>query len=971
MTRLPSDSNSADAPSENAAQYRSQGEHDTRLDSVTREASSKSNSLETFQQVLPARYQLIREIGQGGMGQVILAIDRGATLKDHEYVAIKRMLGPTLSSSSAVDRFLAEVKLARALRHPNVVKMYHSDNTVLGPYIVMEYIDGEDLGKYIDRHGPLSEQQAVLWFCKLADALDEGHSKRLIHRDLKPKNILISTSGEPYLVDFGIAHRLSEMDRTGTGFGAGTIEYMSPEQLENRTPDVNQDVYSFGATIYHAVEGVPPFQADTVPRLISKVMSEPAPRSRRVSSALANRIACCLEKDPKKRPSSCKAILEGLSKSETVVPSPIPPSPLPPVSPTDTRTPERASSEVRTPTAIAPQSKAVLLTLLLLLAGVVLLGIGRLVMMKPREPSTVVDPIADSDNFGMKSSNSPSPKAKPYEESPASKSPARPDPSKTTPSMDDPSSKIPLPEQFTNSIGMEFQLIKPGTFMMGSPTSDPIRFEDETQHQVTLTRSYYLGVNEVTQEQYQRVMGMNPSGFKGASNPVDSVSWEDAVAFISKLNDLETEKSSGRVYRLPTEAEWEYACRAGTKMAYSFGESMAYSFEESKKELDKYAWYYQNSEKTTHPVGKKLPNGWGLYDMHGNVWEWCSDRYADYPSGAVTDPIGSSEGLYRVSRGGGWDDDASCCRSADRSGGSPSLRLSINGFRVALSEDTSREISTTAEPLSMNEGRGGDLVTSNSSKTSPLAKDNAPIKQTALPEQFTNSMGMEFKLIKPGTFIMGSPTSEPHRNEDETQHQVTLTRPYYLGVYEVTQEQYQRVMGINPSYFKGASNPVDSVSSEDAKAFLSKLNDLEIEKSSGRVYRLPTEAEWEYACRAGSATAYSFGDSEKELENYAWYSKNSGVTTHPVGEKLPNAWGLYDMHGNVREWCSDRCADYPSGSVTDPFGSNGGFGRVDRGGSWNDEAAFCRSALRLSGSLSDRDVSYGFRVALSPSGIPK
>jgi formylglycine-generating enzyme required for sulfatase activity len=237
-----------------------------------------------------------------------------------------------------------------------------------------------------------------------------------------------------------------------------------------------------------------------------------------------------------------------------------------------------------------------------------------------------------------------------------------------------------------------------------------------------------------------------------------------------------------------------------------------------------------------------------------------------------------------------------------------------------------------------------------------------------------NSIGLELKLLPAGTFTMGS-----SEGGDETPHQVTLTRPFYLGVYEVTQEQYEQVMGQNLSEFKGARNPIERVSWEDAVEFCRKLSALPEEKAAGRVYRLPTEAEWEYACRAGSTTKYCFGDSEAQLGDYAWFRQNSGSKTHPthpvgekpVGEKQPNGWGLYDMHGNVWEWCSDWYVEYPKGAVSDPTGAREGSYRVLRGGGWVDVAADCRSAHRYGYDPSDRNMLYGFRVALSSPEIPK
>jgi len=246
------------------------------------------------------------------------------------------------------------------------------------------------------------------------------------------------------------------------------------------------------------------------------------------------------------------------------------------------------------------------------------------------------------------------------------------------------------------------------------------------------------------------------------------------------------------------------------------------------------------------------------------------------------------------------------------------------------------------------------------------------------PKEITNSIGMKLVLIPKGTFMMGSPESEKGRQKDETQHEVTISKDYYLGVTEVTQGQYESVMGTNPSFFQGdkirgssSNHPVEYVSWKDAVEFCKKLSELPEEMTDGRVYRLPTEAEREYACRAGSKSAYSFGESSKSLGNYAWFNGNSNGQTHPVGEKKANAWGLYDMHGNVWEWCSDWYGAYPNGAVSDPVGPRKGSFRVLRGGCWIVEAPFCQSALRRCNFPSGSGSYYGFRVALSSSEIPK
>ncbi|MEI6656399.1 MAG: formylglycine-generating enzyme family protein [Verrucomicrobiota bacterium] len=210
-------------------------------------------------------------------------------------------------------------------------------------------------------------------------------------------------------------------------------------------------------------------------------------------------------------------------------------------------------------------------------------------------------------------------------------------------------------------VTMDLVLISSGTFTMGSDKGG-----NERAHQVTLTKPFYLGKTEVTQEQWQQVMGGNPSEFKDAKNPVENVSWDDCQEFVVKLR----KKVPGQTFRLPTEAEWEYACRAGTTGDYAGN-------------LDDMAWYDDNSGSKTHPVGQKKPNAWGLYDMHGNVWEWCADWYGDDPHGAVTDPTGPNTGSARVGRGGSWYRDGSGCRSANRRRSTPGIRNRNLGFRVA------------------------------------------------------------------------------------------------------------------------------------------------------------------------------------------------------------------------------------------------------------------------------------------------
>ncbi len=232
----------------------------------------------------------------------------------------------------------------------------------------------------------------------------------------------------------------------------------------------------------------------------------------------------------------------------------------------------------------------------------------------------------------------------------------------------------------------------------------------------------------------------------------------------------------------------------------------------------------------------------------------------------------------------------------------------------------------------------------------------------------TNSIGMKLVLIEPGEFMMGSPHSDNDASCDEKpEHRVRITRPFYLGVFPVTQAEYERIMGTNPSRFRGdPKRPVENVSWHDTVEFCRRLSALPQEKGSGHMYRLPTEAEWEYACRAGTTTRYYFGDDNGALSEYAWFRENSKGQTHPVGQKKPNAWGLYDMYGNVSELCADWYGDdyYGRSPSKNPIGPSSGDCRVARGASWATWGRVPCSAFRCVGFVPDhRDDDAGFRVA--------
>jgi formylglycine-generating enzyme required for sulfatase activity len=574
--------------------------------------------------------------------------------------------------------------------------------------------------------------------------------------------------------------------------------------------------------------------------------------------------------------------------------------------------------------------------------------------------------------------------------------------------------------------------IKGGAFTMGSPPNEGGRESDEVQHQVSIG-GFSLAKYETTVAEFRdfaQATGYkttweiksgttwrNPGFTQGDNDPVVCVSWYDAIAYCNwrsvqegrkpaysysgkgtdymswpsgwnteMHNNIKWDRTSNG-YRLPTEAEWEYAARASG----SGPQTTAYA---GRGNMDEVSWYGGNSGNRTHPVGQKKANGVGLYDMSGNVWEWCWDWYGDYGTGAQTDPSGLSSGSNRVRRGGSWISDASDLRVADRDiGGVPWHADTCRGFRVCVS-------------------------------SAPSAQPAAPVKQ----QQVTSGM----VSVQGGTFTMGSHPSEAGHDSNEIQHQVSVGG-FSLAKYETTVAEFRafaqatgyktsaEIRGKawvcenndwtektgaswrNPGFVQGDNEPVVCVSWYDAVAYCNWRSAQEGRKPaysySGKGpdsmswpsgwntethnniqwdrtpngYRLPTEAEWEYTARAsGSGPQTTPWAGSNNVDEVGWYGGNSGNRTHPVGQKKANGVGLYDMSGNVWEWCWDWYGDYSTGTQTDPAGPSSGANRVDRGGSWLNAAAHLRVAIRDGVNPWDAGTHFGFRLCVSaaPSAQP-
>jgi formylglycine-generating enzyme required for sulfatase activity len=562
-------------------------------------------------------------------------------------------------------------------------------------------------------------------------------------------------------------------------------------------------------------------------------------------------------------------------------------------------------------------------------------------------------------------------------------------------------------------VKMDLVLIPAGSFSMGSDKSkDSDAIDDKLRapaHRVTISKAFYLGKYHVTVEEFKRFVAeknyqtdpeqardtstwKSPGGFAQTDDhPVVSVSWNDAKAFCDWLS-----KKSGGTVRLPREAEWEYSCRAGSTTRYYFGD-------ESDK-LGEYAWFERKDG--TQAVGRKKPNGFGLYDMHGNAWQWCEDLHGEYSGKDVTDQEGPSAGSYRVIRGGSFGSFPRLCRAAYRGSRARLTHGYDCGFRVVyLEENVAKDVKATLRdapeqdpyPL-INGKRPGFGVT--------VVAAGEPKPGEELDLDIGQGVKLRLCWIPGGIFTMGSPAGEKYHGEDEVEHEVELTG-FWMAKFHVTQKQYVSVSGQNPSCFHANGSgkdqvaglytdefPVEQVNWDDAQAWIKGLNDR-ISRGDVRVparwkgckIALPSEAQWEYAARGGTGNrqpfywGYELNGTQANCHGshpYCTQTKGPDLNrTSKVGnyeKTAPHPWGLCDMAGNVGQWCEDYYGKYedvprqknPTQLIKQKPDARSWWrkpdDRVERGGGWYFNGLYCRAAKRGGMAPSTRSYLIGFRV---------
>ena len=498
--------------------------------------------------------------------------------------------------------------------------------------------------------------------------------------------------------------------------------------------------------------------------------------------------------------------------------------------------------------------------------------------------------------------------------------------------------------------------------------------EDKPLHDVVISKPFWLGEQEMCLNQFYWFYF--DEGFDNDSIPATDISWQMAMDYCSLLNKLLSGKlPQGYKFSLPLEEQWEYACRAG--ISPDLGNESDHPGEGTGKcPLDRYGWHVRNIKPGGYPSKTALlqPNAWGLFDMHGNMEEWCYDRphsHALLP-GVPAGIIGSNFYNSHVLRGGSFMSNPGDCRAASRSTSLGDLHTIQFGFRLALIP----EELTPEEPSPFSE------------ETMALrGQQHQSERAGGLCFILPQGIKLDVEMIPAGECLAGSPEKEVGRidseywREDmnassgktgrlkphisEAQHTVAINQSFWLGRFEVTREQYAAVVGADMSILANRKRPMTQVFWEDAISFCERLNVLcRDQLPEGYRFAIPTEEQWEYACRAGTTTALNSGKDLTQgeffcpnLAEVAWFQMNSGERKRDAGLLRPNAWGLYDMHGNVWEWCV----------CTEPADDGPLSGSVLRGGSWYDPPRFCRSAMRRWLDEDRGGPDIGFRVALVPA----
>jgi formylglycine-generating enzyme len=908
---------------------------------------------------LSERYTEEGVLGKGGFGEVILATDNRLERK----VAIKRIQGKAARSKTAVQRFLTEAKSIAALSHNNIVQIYDYGRSTDGPFLIMECVQG---GSLLDlcRKGPIELDEAVRIFSQVCDGLAKAHAQNIIHRDIKPANILMTEDGIPKLTDFGLAKDdTADTGKTIEGAVIGTLDFMPPEQRKGAEfTDHRSDLWSLAATFYQMLTGEPPrvIDLDLLPPAIRTVLAKA------LKSKMEDRFQSAVEMR--------EAILQSYSgKMDT----------------------SRTLTEGECPQCATSNPSR----------GKFCVGCGAILQVQCLqceaeiqiwnracgECGSLQEPLVEKALADLKQIHDEAESLLAELEFDAAEEKAAVIPNETDSRLQQ---FAPWHEDFSARLE-------------SSRTSEHARLAQLLQEALVHEQAYDYEAGLQTLKQVAPSLKQTTVGGSGCKDTTEEMT-KRLTTKQSRLKELKgivrervTKREIAGLLPIvdelsalkPDRPELQKLRAQLATREDNLLQARDTAIKQAAQQLSEQQ--YAEAVATLNAVSKEVSHG-PFEDLKSKANDLLNqlNNLRDQITGAISDnqfahllPVVEQclalkpdqdeiiklkqDLIARETRL-----DASNQEIISRA----QMQLQQGQFdaaaqildTIATEQQTSSTLSFSQEIAAGKAAAVHAAVAKGDWKVvlslDPGNREGLRLKAVA---PITNTIDMTFNYIPAGTFTMGSPETEEGRIDNEQQHPVTISKAFYMQTTVVTQWEWNFVMGMGNTPWKdqqhvkeGPNNPASRVSWNDAVAYCKKLSEKE-----GKTYRLPTEAEWESACRAGTTTAYSFGDDEYSLGDYAWYVENTKDIgegyAHQVGLKKPNAFGLYDMHGNVSEWCQDYYGEdyYIQSPEKDPTGPASGSLRVLRGGSWFlKHARLSRSAFRGRGGAVSGDDWIGFRL---------
>ena len=924
------------------------------------------------------RYKVLAELGQGGMGVVYKCFDETAGIE----VALKA-LPPELSHNTIeMEDIKDNFQLVHNLHHPNIASSntLERDDSNGNYYLIMECCEGEDLRRWIKRKrkdGELKLEDVLPIIQQVASALDYAHEMKIMHRDIKPGNIMIDQFDKIKVLDFGLAAQIhTSMTRVSMAYHgtSGTGPYMAPEQWEGRIQDAKADQYALAVMTYEMLAGHTPFESTDAAVLREAVLKSKVIPLENIPSSANAAVMRALSKDPAERFESCSDFAAALGGKKIKA----------------GKTVKKGNSGKWIAAALV----------IILLGGIVFYFSGK------EKQNPIMTPV----------SVAPAPEPAPS---------VAPEPVQTPP----PAPVVPVqqPTKDERAIAQKVQQ----TYRLQASVLSKKRDIESANHDSGQRFGNYLKELKENYEAGELALKNNDvtaanSSFQAADKAADWIITNAPLRreVQSLQKDVNTRKNEADKFNASklSFAAYQSASKKETqaKKDYESG-NFSPAVTALKSALEEYNKAYVESRSfTLNNLVKSAERA--KSNRQWKLVKKIAEEIAPLDSNKAEEFVQYANKQIKLEN---LNKELSSARNAKTAGNWQSVYdHAVAVLKIDSSSSAAQELKQEAEnnlipileviayvnckrvsatvhslktlpdwnntPWKLKKGKEYEFkVTYESGDDEYIGyipaftcTANGPHRKEVILEKvvFTgtvdcNGVALEMVKIKAGTFTMGSPEGEPGHDRDEKQHQVTLTRDYWMGKFEVTQAQWQAVMGNNPSSYKGDNRPVERVSWNEAKEFCDKLNEKYAGKlPAGYKFDLPTEAQWEYACRAGTTTALNNGTnltslmgSCSNLNEVGWYEKNCSryVGHKTVGQKRPNNWGLYDMHGNVCEWCRDWYASY-SGDATNPVGPSSGSCRVFRGGSCSDCAEYCRSEFRRYWGPDNRFFTLGFRLALVP-----